>query len=322
MAPVTAGPGSYLGSTLAANPNNLAGSCVGGVAPEAVYAVTLASAADLAITTTAGAPLDLGVYVRSAPCAAGAELACEDANGGGAAESIALPDLPAGTYYVVVDGYTAADHGPYGLTLDVRAIVPAGGACVPADAGQRCAAGAACIGAAGAETCAAGTTLLSESFTAGLGALIAADANGDGQGWAPCDDSVACGHSNTTGSASGGPFALIRDGGALDLDGDALQTPALGAAGHTYVVLEFDHAFDHASGVSDLGVVEVSVMGSGTWTPVATYQTDAAGRVRLDLSALVSGQQFTVRFRYDDDTAGGGALAEGWRVDDVRITAL
>ncbi|HSN97783.1 MAG TPA: hypothetical protein VLS89_05775, partial [Candidatus Nanopelagicales bacterium] len=170
--------------------------------------------------------------------------------------------------------------------------------------------------------CAAATMLLGTTFSAGLAPLAAVDAGADAKTWFVCDDGPACGFSNTTGSASGGPFALVRDENLVSMDGEILVSPALSAAGQTWVVLELDHAFDHAFAGSDLGVIEVQVGGAGAWTPVATFQTDAQGRERVDLSAMVAGQPFQVRFRYDDDTTNAGGFAEGWRIDDVVIWGL
>lgn len=321
VAPVGAGAGSYIGATLASDPSALSGSCTGAMAPEAVYALTLAAGADIRVTASASL-WDLGVYLTFAPCGAGVELACADVGTAGDAETIAVRDLAAGTYYLVVDGYTAMDHGDYTLSVDARTIVPPGGACDPANPAERCATGTACVGPSGARMCTNTTTLVAADFGMALAPLLIEDAGMDGQGWIWCDGGVACGYSSTIWSATGGAFALVRDAGGVTLDGEGLATPPLDATATTYVVLEFDHEFDHAAGANDLGVVEVKVGAAGAWTPVASFQTDTQGRAWVDLSGMVAGQSFQVRFRYDDDTTNMGGLAGGWGVDDVRISGL
>jgi hypothetical protein len=84
------------------------------------------------------------------------------------------------------------------------------------------------------------------------------------------------------------------------------------------VALAWSHAFDHLEGASDLARVEVST-NLMAWTPVASFTTDASGRVQVDISSLVAGQTFYVRFYFDDQTAGGPAWVNDWRIDDVRV---
>jgi hypothetical protein len=164
--------------------------------------------------------------------------------------------------------------------------------------------------------------LLSNDFTSDLGGFTAVDAGGDGKTFRFCNPAAGCSQENITASASGGAFALIKDEDGVSLDGEALASGPIDAGPHTLVLLEFDHAFDHWTLATDLARVEVSVT-PGTWVPVASYTTDASGHVRLDLSALVAGKTFSLRFLYDDQTAGGGDdFAEEWRIDDVKVYGL
>jgi cysteine-rich repeat protein len=320
-APVSAGPGTYVGETLAGDPNNLAGGAcfTGSSAPEAVYAITLATKSDVRVTAAPGAPLlDFGAYLRASPCAAGAELACSENEAAGVAEELQAIDLPAGTYYVAVDGYTSLDYGPYSLSIDVIPVLAPGAACDPASQGARCEAGTACVGPAGGATCVAAQSLLQEEFTASFGSFTVTDAGGDMLTWSRCDSLVNCLFTNTTGSASGGPFALIRDDNNVDHDGEILTSGPINATSSTGVALAWSHAFDHLEGASDLARVEVST-NLMAWTPVASFTTDASGRVQVDISSLVAGQTFYVRFYFDDQTAGGPAWVNDWRIDDVRV---
>jgi cysteine-rich repeat protein len=320
-APVAAGPGTYAGETLAGDPNNLAGAAcfTGADASEAVYAISLATKSDLRVEVVPGAPLlDFGAYLRASPCAMGMELACSENEAAGAAEQISASDLPAGSYYIAVDGYTSLDHGPYTLSIDVIPVLAPGASCDPASAAARCEAGTVCVGPAGGATCAAVQTLLAEEFTSSFGPFNVTDAGGDMLTWWRCDDLASCPFTNTTGSASGGPFALIRDDNNVDHDGEILTSGPINASSAAGVALAFDHVFDHLEGASDLARVDVST-DLMAWTPVASFTTDASGRVLLDISPLAAGKTFYVRFFFDDQTAGGPSWVNDWRIDDVRV---
>jgi hypothetical protein len=319
--PVAAGPGTFAGETLAGDPNNLAGGAcfTGTAAPESVYKLTLAAKSDIHVTVAPGAPLlDLGAYLRSAPCAAGQELACSENEASGAAEELKVADVPAGTYYLAVDGYTSLDYGPYSVSIDVIPVLPPGASCDPASDLTRCEAGTVCLGPAGGATCAAAQILLNEELTASFGSFTVTDAGGDMLTWWRCDNLASCPFTNTTGSASQGPFALVRDDNNVDHDGEILTSGPINAASATGVALVFNHAFDHLEGASDLARVDVST-DLMVWTPVASFTSDASGRVQIDISPLAAGKTFYVRFFFDDQTAGGPAWVNDWRIDDIRV---
>jgi MYXO-CTERM domain-containing protein len=101
--------------------NDLEGSCVGGGAPDHVYALTLT--ADATVDAVVGG-YDTGMYLRSACDDPDSELDCND--------DIALPenlgsqitqDLTAGQYFLVVDGFRT-NAGEYTLTIDVTCADP------------------------------------------------------------------------------------------------------------------------------------------------------------------------------------------------------
>lgn len=88
--------------------------------PEVVYSLTLGATRDVTVSTVAasGASADAVIYLRSAPCdgsSGSTELACADALPPG-------PDtftrtLPAGTYYLFVEGYGPGGAGPTEVTV-------------------------------------------------------------------------------------------------------------------------------------------------------------------------------------------------------------
>lgn len=91
-----------------------------------VWQFTLATAMDVVVQTDESTAFDSVLRVMSAPCDVATEVSeygdedgCSD--GEGAAELLGYVRLAAGTYYVVVDGYTAQDVGAYSFTLNAWA---------------------------------------------------------------------------------------------------------------------------------------------------------------------------------------------------------
>jgi cysteine-rich repeat protein len=113
---------------------------------EDVYVMTLTGAAQdllLSIDGTPGTDFDTVLYVRSPGCEVVTdELGCSDVVAIGT-ESLTLLDLPAGDYYVIVDGWNG-NVGNYTLNANVRAVNGLGGACDPAGVTARCTAGLNC----------------------------------------------------------------------------------------------------------------------------------------------------------------------------------
>ncbi len=325
-APVPIAAGSYAGETLISDPNNLsAAACFTGMsAPEAVYELSIAAKSDIRVQLAPDSPaLDLGLYLRASPCAAGMELACAEDTGVGLSESMELKDAPPGTYYIVVDGYTSLDVGPYGMSVDTIAVLPPGAPCDPQSLQSRCETGLSCAGPAMGAVCAAANTIFYEDFSMGLGAFSTGDAGSDGLTWTYCNPFAGCQHDNTTGSLSSAGFALVHDDNNVIHDGEMLVTPPLSALGYNFVALQFDHNFDHLESSSDLARVELST-NMMIWTPVADFTGDAAGRVYLDLSPMAAGQTFWLRFVFDDQSSAQNPLVwvNDWRLDDVRVLGL
>ena len=116
-----AGSGTTLG--LAADVTGACGSTA--TSPDVVYTFTLAVASSVTVDVTPESGFDAVVYVRGtagmACDVAGGEVDCTDGGASGGAESLVLPALAAGTYYVIVDGYLG-DSGAYDLRVTATAI--------------------------------------------------------------------------------------------------------------------------------------------------------------------------------------------------------
>jgi hypothetical protein len=119
-------PGSKIeGSTIGASDKFLA-SCVSGDAgpsgPDRVYRITLAAHATVHLSLTA-TTFEPSLALRKscvdvAGGAAGAELECAS-EGDGAHHTTIDREVEAGTYYVVVDGQSPSDQGPFALEYRV-----------------------------------------------------------------------------------------------------------------------------------------------------------------------------------------------------------
>jgi hypothetical protein len=114
---ITLPGGRFKGTTAPGSAGNNRGSCGIGNAPESVFKIELFTTSDLFITTH-GTEFDTVVYLRRG-CCGGEEVACNDDADGRGSSVIAERALPAGTYYIYVDG--AADNEAGDFTLDVYA---------------------------------------------------------------------------------------------------------------------------------------------------------------------------------------------------------
>lgn len=76
-----------------------------GAGPDLVYALNLPAARDVTVTARLVGPGTAApvVALRSSPCASGAELACDRVRDGGSAASLALSNVAAGSYFVVLE---------------------------------------------------------------------------------------------------------------------------------------------------------------------------------------------------------------------------
>jgi hypothetical protein len=92
--------------------------CRGGEGGEVVYALFVSSASQVTISTV-GSEFDTLLYVRSGACLTGAQVACNDDDGG--LTSRVTFDAAPGVYYVFVDGFSAASRGSFQLSVSVAA---------------------------------------------------------------------------------------------------------------------------------------------------------------------------------------------------------
>ena len=94
-----------------------------GAGHDHIWKFTLTVASDVIVYTDESTAFDSVIRVMSAPCDAtteiseyGTEDGCSD--GEGAAEFLGYVRLPAGTYYIDLDGYTATDVGMYSFEVN------------------------------------------------------------------------------------------------------------------------------------------------------------------------------------------------------------
>jgi hypothetical protein len=89
--------------------------------------LVLSAPSDLFVTTH-GTRFDTVIYVRNGCC--GSELGCNDDADGRHTSMLSLPNLPAGTYDVFVDGASATDAGAFSVDIFVSPTSPnAGDSC-------------------------------------------------------------------------------------------------------------------------------------------------------------------------------------------------
>ena len=108
--------GSFTGSTsLATNDGFGVGGCYG-YGPDVYFTFTLTTASDVFISTW-GSSFDTTIRVGST--CDGADIACEDDvdtfGSGLYQQHVQIDVLPAGTYYIALDGFRSTDHGDYRL---------------------------------------------------------------------------------------------------------------------------------------------------------------------------------------------------------------
>lgn len=116
-------------------------------APEVAHEITFPGELESLSVTTDGTSYDTVLYIKEGTCNT-PDLACDDDGGTGTQSLIDIVDVPAGTYYIIMDGYNAND-GPY--TLTTTGVIKSGEAC---DMNQISSGMLACTGAT---TCTAGT---------------------------------------------------------------------------------------------------------------------------------------------------------------------
>jgi len=124
--------GSVTGDTTGAQNEIPEAACDGDIAGDGVdniWSFTTTDVRDVTIVLTPGMDFDGGIRLMTTKCDTTTELTdqvgddgCSDLGAAGDYEILGYVNLPAGTYYVSVDGYTSTEAGPY--TLEVTAAAP------------------------------------------------------------------------------------------------------------------------------------------------------------------------------------------------------
>lgn len=127
--------GTAMGDTTNAMNGLPAANCDGGTAGagnDNIFKFTTTDTRDVLVLLTPSADFDGGIRMMSAACNVATEIidqvgddGCSDYSGSGGIEALGYVNLPAGTYYVSVDGYGDTDLGAY--TLDITASQPSCG---------------------------------------------------------------------------------------------------------------------------------------------------------------------------------------------------
>jgi len=125
-------PLTYSGDTTAANLSYASAtgvacgsvSGIGGTAPDRVYALVAHKTGTMTVEVTAN--YNTVIYVRSSPCATGAQVGCAAAFGASTipqTETVTLSVADGQTYYLVVDGAGSSDTAKYRGTFTVKATL-------------------------------------------------------------------------------------------------------------------------------------------------------------------------------------------------------
>ncbi len=118
--------GMASGTLDAASTSSIASTCGGGAGAAAVaYQISLA-APKVLVATTAGSMLDTVLDLRGSNCAM-AEIACNDDASSTDSTSTLTRSLPAGNYYLIVEGHDSTETGAY--TLEVTLFTGEGEGC-------------------------------------------------------------------------------------------------------------------------------------------------------------------------------------------------
>ncbi|MBL0214783.1 MAG: DUF4215 domain-containing protein [Myxococcales bacterium] len=124
--------GTGTGDTTTGTSHQAEGACDGDVAGagnDEIWKFTTTSVRDVVITLNDTTTFDGGIRLMTAPCMINTEITdilggddgCSDTYLQGGVEVLGYINLPAGTYYVSVDGYDATEKGAYDFTVTASA---------------------------------------------------------------------------------------------------------------------------------------------------------------------------------------------------------
>jgi cysteine-rich repeat protein len=121
---VATGPdryGALAGGTLG-NVDATIGSCAAPAGPDRILELFLDRATRLHVSVIPVSGFDPSLYLRGQPCIdPGSELVCKNAQAAGSSETISF-DLPAGTYFVIVDLENGASNTSFTLELQATRL--------------------------------------------------------------------------------------------------------------------------------------------------------------------------------------------------------
>ena len=128
--------GIAMGSFTMARPNELQSAACGGYGGELAFAYSVTSGTTALLITTdfAETTVDTVVYVREECRRVDSELGCDDDGGSigpGSASTVLLPEVPVGSYYIIVDTYGPGSLGAFKLQVTERTVIH--GACDPSN---------------------------------------------------------------------------------------------------------------------------------------------------------------------------------------------
>jgi hypothetical protein len=129
-APLTFSGGTAIASgTTAGTYSDGNGTCATGTAPDVIYSFTTSSVQEFQVTvSTSTGTYQPAVFLRSASCTTGTQVGCAFASALGGSASLNIGALPAGTYYLWIDG-VGGTSGAYSINATLTNPV----------AGERCA---------------------------------------------------------------------------------------------------------------------------------------------------------------------------------------
>ncbi|MEK6608614.1 MAG: hypothetical protein AABZ30_13215 [Myxococcota bacterium] len=132
--------GAAVSGTVTSGAGYASGTCAPATANERVFAFDLEQDAALTLSTDlAGTDHDTAIYLRER-CLISTEVAC--ANTVGTGETVTTETLPAGRYFIFVDGGAGGQNGDFELT--VRVLIAEGGECEPGNEVFVCGDGLVC----------------------------------------------------------------------------------------------------------------------------------------------------------------------------------
>lgn len=147
------------------------------------------------------------------------------------------------------------------------------------------------------------------------------DAENGAQGWTTQQLSGALAWGIQSPASGGPPSRVWTESPAGNYSNNlntVLQSPPLDLSGDAQVELRFSSRCNTEAGF-DHGLVEVRPDAGATWSEVFRCSGETDTRtVTVDLSTLAGRNAAQVRFRFTSD---GGAVADGWWVDDILVRA-